>query len=161
METGKRPDDPEAPEVLRAIEDHGLRPHPEGGYYREVHRSEETVRPADGTGPVRGAVSVILFLIPGHVETRWHRVSSCEIWHHAGGAPLLLSFGREAPPETRELDREAGNCLAIVPAGAWQRARSLGVFSLATCTVAPAFDFQDFSLWDAPGSPFEESTGGT
>ncbi len=144
---------PEDGEILRQIRLHALSPHPEGGYYREIHRSLEEVE-SKGTGQVRAAVSVIIFLIPGGIETRWHRISSCEIWHHIGGAPLLLSFGRDGVPESWELDRDPPHCLAVVPAGAWQQARSLGSFSLATCTVAPAFEFKDFSIWEEPGSPF-------
>ncbi len=152
---GPEKDPPEDEEILRLIREHSLHPHPEGGYYREIHRSMEEVK-TGGPERVRGAVSVILFLIPGHLETRWHRVLSCEIWHHVGGAPLLLSFGREGHPERWQLDRDPPHCLAVVPAGAWQQARSLGSFSLATCTVAPAFDFRDFALWEGVGSPFGE-----
>ena len=146
---------PENPEILRQISLHALMPHPEGGFYREIHRGIEEVTVRE-TGQVRSTVSVIIFLIPGGVETRWHRVSSCEIWHHIGGAPLHLCFGRDGMPETWELDRDPPHCLAVVPAGAWQRARSLGSFSLATCTVAPGFDFLDFTLWEGPGSPLED-----
>jgi predicted cupin superfamily sugar epimerase len=43
---------------------------------------------------------------------------------------------------------------AVVPAGTWQAAESLGAWTLVGCTVAPAFDFQGFELappgW-APG----------
>ncbi|MEO5739864.1 MAG: cupin domain-containing protein, partial [Vicinamibacterales bacterium] len=33
-----------------------------------------------------------------------------------------------------------------VPANYWQAARSRGAFTLAGCTVAPAFQFADFAL---------------
>ena len=36
--------------------------------------------------------------------------------------------------------------MAVIPAGRWQTARSLGDWSLAGCTVSPGFDFEDFSL---------------
>nr|MDA8111875.1 cupin domain-containing protein [Nitrospiraceae bacterium] len=62
---GPEKNPPEDPEVLQKIREHGLHPHPEGGYYREIHRSMEEVR-TGGPERVRGAVSVILFLIPGH-----------------------------------------------------------------------------------------------
>jgi uncharacterized protein len=35
---------------------------------------------------------------------------------------------------------------ALVPAGAWQTARGLGVWTLMGCTVAPGFDFGGFEL---------------
>jgi hypothetical protein len=34
----------------------------------------------------------------------------------------------------------------VVPAGAWQAARSLGAWTLLGCTVAPGFDFAGFEL---------------
>jgi predicted cupin superfamily sugar epimerase len=38
----------------------------------------------------------------------------------------------------------------VVPAGAWQSARSLGAWTLVGCTVAPGFEFSGFEL--APGN---------
>ena len=37
-----------AAELIRVLE---LRPHPEGGHFRELHRSSAAVMPADGRGP--------------------------------------------------------------------------------------------------------------
>jgi predicted cupin superfamily sugar epimerase len=34
----------------------------------------------------------------------------------------------------------------VVPADWWQAARSLGDWSLVTCSVGPGFDFADFEL---------------
>ncbi len=42
---------------------------------------------------------------------------------------------------------------AIVPAGAWQSARSLGAFTLVGCTVSPAFRFEGFELAPDGWSP--------
>jgi len=45
---------------------------------------------------------------------------------------------------------------AIVPAGAWQAAESLGAWTLVSCVVAPGFLFERFELahpdW-FPGKP--------
>jgi uncharacterized protein len=35
---------------------------------------------------------------------------------------------------------------AIVPAGGWQAAESLGAWTLVGCTVAPGFEFEGFEL---------------
>jgi len=40
----------------------GLQPHPEGGYYREIFRSERTVQPNDHR-PERSALTAIYFLL--------------------------------------------------------------------------------------------------
>jgi uncharacterized protein len=131
-----------------------LEPHPEGGWYREVHRSALLLQTARGP---RAALTSIYFLLEQGQHSRWHVVTSDEIWHHCGGAPLeLLSYVQE----TRELRRQvlgpASGSLAgphgeqrpigIVRAGEWQAARSLGAWSLMGCDVGPGFDFEDFSF---------------
>ena len=135
----------------------GLLPHPEGGYYREVFRDGATVMQGSPSRPGadrrRSAVTLIHFLVAGDRPTSWHRVASTEIWHHVGGDPLWLDIEESEgdPPATRSLllgdplSRPAP-AVGIVPAGAWQRARSAGAYSLATCTVAPGFEFEDFQL---------------
>ena len=65
------------------------------------------------------------------------------------GAPLLLEV---KDGETRHEYRLGANLLAgehpqgLVPAGAWQTARSLGPWTLLGCTVAPGFEFSGFEL---------------
>lgn len=153
--TGRGEGLPEAAQQIVAAL--GLLPHPEGGYYREVFRDEATVMRGTPSGPSgdhrRSAVTLIHFLVAGHRPTSWHRVASTEIWHHAGGDPLWLDIEEAEgdPPSGRSL--LLGDPLArpapavgIVPAGAWQRARSAGTYSLVTCTVAPGFEFEDFQL---------------
>jgi predicted cupin superfamily sugar epimerase len=132
-----------------------LEPHPEGGWYREIHRSAELLQTARGP---RAALTSIYFLLERGQYSRWHVVASDEIWHHAGGAPLeLLAY----PPATRQLRRQVlgpasqgMDGIGVVSAGEWQAARSLGDWSLLGCDVAPGFDFEDFSFVAAvPGHP--------
>lgn len=139
------------------IRRYGLEPHPEGGWYREVHRSGELVSRLDGHR--RAALTTILFLLPQGEISRWHRVACAdESWHHAGGAPLeLLALPPEGgaprrqrlsavPSEPGGLPEELVTPLAVVPAGWWQAARSLGAWSLVSCCVGPGFEFADFTL---------------
>ena len=142
------------------IERYGLQPHPEGGWYRELHRSRQAVVRADGQQ--RSGLTAILFLLEAGAVSRWHRVSRAdETWHFAGGEPLELLV---LPPGEGELQRHclgpvsaAGGMgdgqgpellepLAVVPAGWWQAARTLGAWSLVSCCVGPGFDFADFTL---------------
>lgn len=134
----------------------GLRPHPEGGYYREIFRSGAEVAPSDGRGP-RAALTTIYFLLPQGAISRWHRVGSDEVWHFYEGDPLELL---ELPASDGELVRhELGpfrgrlaTPVRTIPAGHWQAARPLGGYALVGCTVAPGFDFADFRLLaDDPG----------
>lgn len=68
----------------------GLHPHPEGGWYRELHRSETTVQ-RHGDGRDRAGLTLIAYLLCRGERSRWHRVRNAdEIWHHGAGAPLDL-----------------------------------------------------------------------
>ena len=124
-----------------------LKPHPEGGSYREIYRSSERVQTARGT---RCAITAIYYLLERNQISRWHVVEADEIWQFYEGWPLeLLAYD----PEARELVRcVLGNMrddherVAVIRKGVWQAARSLGDFSLAGCNVGPGFDFQDFRL---------------
>ena len=115
-----------------------LQPHPEGGWFREVWRDTP-----EGGG--RGAGASILFLLAAGERSHWHRVDAAEVWLWQAGAPLLLGIGtgrvRLGP------DFGAGEALqAVVPAGVWQAAESLGGWSLVSCVVAPAFEFSGFEM---------------
>lgn len=133
----------------RLVSELGLVPHPEGGFYGEVHRSEAVVHPADGRG-ARAALTSIYFLLPADAVSRWHRVLSDEVWHFYEGAPLDLWT---ASPDIQQVRRkrlgklDSGQQPVItVPGNCWQAARSTGNYSLVGCTVGPGFDFSDFAL---------------
>jgi predicted cupin superfamily sugar epimerase len=120
-----------------------LRPHPEGGHYRETFRDSHT----DASG--RSASTAILFLLARGERSHWHRVDAAEIWHHYAGATLLLEIVDGSHRRSVKLgsDIAAGETpQAIVPAHAWQAAASTGDWTLVGCTVAPGFDFAGFEL---------------
>jgi hypothetical protein len=128
-------------EEVRAALD--LRPHPEGGHYRELWRDK---LPGGG----RGAASAIHFLLAEGERSHWHRIDASEVWIWQAGAPLRLGLCLEdsARKEFR-LGPDAGNAevfQAIVPPYAWQEAMSLGAWTLVSCIVAPAFQFEGFEL---------------
>jgi uncharacterized protein len=119
-----------------------LKPHPEGGWYRETFRDEAR---HDG----RAHSTAMLYLLKEGEVSRWHKVDAAEVWHWHGGAPLLLhvKHGRSRHDYRLGPDwHEGGHPHAIVPPHAWQSARSLGVWTLVGCTVAPGFDFAGFEL---------------
>jgi len=127
-----------------------LEPHPEGGFYREIHRSDRSVRPDDGR-PSRAALTTIYYLLPAGEESRWHRVGSDEIWHlYEGDLELAV-----VPPDLTRLERvrlgrvsAAVGPVFTVPAGWWQSARPVGPCALCGCTVGPGFDFEDITFLD-------------
>jgi predicted cupin superfamily sugar epimerase len=130
-----------------------LKPHPEGGFYRETFRDA----PAGGR---RGASTAIYFLLREEDVSAWHRVTdAAEVWHHYAGAPLELTLSRGRGRTVYRLgpDLAAGEePQVVVPAKVWQTARPLGGWVLVGCTVAPAFHFTTFELAPPGWEPEEE-----
>ncbi len=130
----------DADAVIAAL---GLEPHPEGGLYRQTWADE--------------AGTSIYFLLRDGAESAWHRVHGrAEVWHFYAGSPVELTISERSPDgaaartATLGVDLDAAQRpQAVVPAGWWQRARTLGEWSLIGCTVAPPFTFDAFEL--APG----------
>ena len=126
-----------------------LKPHPEGGYYREIYRSKSIVRPSDDR-PARVGLTTIFYLLAAGHHSRWHRVRSDEVWHFYLGDPLRLYAAAESldavERETLGSLASPGTLVHVVAAGHWQAARPLGDYSLVGCTVAPGFEFEDFSF---------------
>ena len=129
-----------AAEVIRLLD---LRPHPEGGYFRETFRDPRN--DADG----RSLSTAIYFLLASGERSHWHRVDAAEIWHWHAGAALALQIAESNGITTVRLGAglvSGERPQAVVPASAWQAAESLGAWTLAGCTVAPGFGFSKFEL---------------
>jgi len=133
-----------------------LKPHPEGGRYRETWRDERLV---EG----RAASSLIYFLLEAGEASDWHRVDAAEVWHHYAGAPLVLTLspnGHDAEAHYLGPDlRARQKPQLVVPQGWWQTATTLGRWTLVGCTVAPAFDFAGFELAPKDWRPTPRSSG--
>ncbi len=119
-----------------------LRPHPEGGWFREMFR--------DDTGGARAASTAIYYLLEAGDRSHWHRVDAAEVWHFYAGAPLEMSI---SPDGIKAGTLTLGNNLIngetpqiVVPQNQWQSAVSLGDWTLVGCTVAPGFDFAGFEM---------------
>jgi len=130
-----------AADVIRLLD---LKPHPEGGHFRETFRDGRKV---DGA---RAASTAIYFLLARGERSHWHRVDATEIWHWHAGAPLKLEIAAASGSrETLTLGGDLGagqRPQAVLPAHASQAAQSLGEWSLVGCTVAPGFEFAKFEL---------------
>lgn len=137
-----------AADVIRLLD---LKPHPEGGHFRETFRDA----PLE-TG--RAASTAIYFLLARGERSHWHRIDAAELWHYHAGAPLVLEIAASAQGPIRRLmlgtDLVAGERpQGIVPAHHWQAAESLGDWTLLGCTVAPGFEFSKFELAPTGWSP--------
>jgi predicted cupin superfamily sugar epimerase len=137
-----------ADDVIRLLD---LKPHPEGGHFRETFRDPRTIEGG------RAASTAIYFLLKRGERSHWHRVDAAEAWHwYAGGALMLRqNSGGETSAIRLGPDLAGGERpQAVVPARAWQAAESLGDWTLCGCTVAPGFEFAAFELappgWTPP-----------
>jgi predicted cupin superfamily sugar epimerase len=135
----------EAPmNAKHVIENLGLEPHPEGGWYAETWRA----RAPQGQ---RAAGTAIYYLLEAGKVSHWHRIDATEIWHWYAGAALALTLSPDGGHgmETLILGPELPSGQRpqrIVPPGFWQTARSLGAWTLAGCTVSPGFEFAGFEM---------------
>ncbi len=132
-----------------------LRPHPEGGFYRETFRDPEQSQSG------RAASTAISFLLEAGQISHWHRVDAAEIWHFYAGAPLAVSVSRTGADLSRHVlgaDLLQGERPQfVVPAHWWQSAESLGPWTLVGCTVAPGFEFAHFELAPPGWAPIARS----
>src|SRR3981189_3524439 len=128
-----------AAEIIRLLD---LKPHPEGGHFRETFRDPGTI---DG----RSASTAIYFLLARGERSHWHRIDAAEVWHYYAGSALNLQIADNVGQRCIRLgpDLIAGEVpQATVSAQAWQAAESSGNWTLVDCTVAPGFDFATFEL---------------
>lgn len=135
------------PEADRLIALLDLKPHPEGGYYRQTFRDcgpPPAGKNGDGSDG-RAHSTAIYFLLKAGEVSRWHRVDAAEVWHFYRGAPLELRVGKAIYVLGPDVD-EAQAPQVVVPPHVWQSAKSLGDYTLVGCTVAPGFEFAHFEL---------------
>jgi predicted cupin superfamily sugar epimerase len=129
---------PTARDIIRLLD---LKPHPEGGHFRETFHD---------VGVGRAASTAIYFLLARGERSHWHRIDAVEVWHWYAGAPLALEIAQRGEQAERVIlgcDLAAGERpQAVVPAHAWQAVATRGDWTLCGCTVAPGFDFSGFEL---------------
>jgi len=125
--------------------------HPEGGRFREVFRSARRVSTQDGSN--RSALTHIYFSLRSGEVSRFHRVNSDEVWNLYQGQGLRLYSwdGTSTLPLCTVLSADNNCFCSVIPAGRWQAAEPLTGPVLVGCSVAPGFEFSDFSLIDQEG----------
>jgi uncharacterized protein len=143
------------PSVADLIQRYNLQPHPEGGFFRESYRSSGLIPHAalpSGFGGDRSYATAIYYLLLQGSKSSWHRIQSDETWHfYLGGSMTILQL---SPEGQMTLIRLGSNIMHgetvqyTVPAGYWFGAfpDSETAYSFVGCTVAPGFDFSDFTL---------------
>lgn len=141
-------------EIRQIVEALGLQPHPEGGYYKEIFRSEEKVdqnalpKRYDGS---RHFLTAIHFLITKENASFFHKVNSDEQWYfHQGGTARIHIVDEVGNYEYKDLGGRLNgdeSLFANVDRLKWFGVEVIkGDFVLCSCTVAPGFEFADFEL---------------
>lgn len=129
--------------------------HPEGGYYRETYRSEQSLLQAGLPSAYDGDRSIstaIYYLLEEDQVSRFHRMKSDEIFHFYAGDPLIVHSIDQAGNHREQilgLDIDCGHApQAYISGGDWFGAEVIqgGNYSLVGCTVAPGFEFADFEI---------------
>jgi hypothetical protein len=133
----------------------GLIPHPEGGYYREMYRSEGIIAqpnlPARYSGG-RAYSTTIYYLLESNDVSSLHRLRSDEQWFHIDGSALTIhSIDVRGGYIRHRIGKDLAKGerpFAVVPHGCWfgGTVDEPDSFALVGCIVAPGFDFDDFEL---------------
>jgi predicted cupin superfamily sugar epimerase len=132
-------------EIEQLIEQLDLKPHPEGGYYKETYRSIEN------TNGNRSLMTSIYFLLTSDNVSHFHKIKSDEHWFYHAGDSLTVHLLNENGHEELKLGPNFENGEAfhhIVPKNTifGSSIEKENGFSLVSCVVAPGFDFEDFEL---------------
>jgi predicted cupin superfamily sugar epimerase len=140
------------------IQQYGLEPHPEGGWYKQTYKSNEQIA-ADALperfGANRAFSTAIYFLLEKGNFSAFHRIKSDECWHFYAG-DLLLIYIIEQDGDLKVIslgnELEKGQSFQyVVAANCWFATRPApgSEYCFVGCTVSPGFEFKDLELADA------------
>lgn len=141
----------EAEKIVKAL---NLSKHPEGGYFSEVYRSDETLE-KDLHERFTGKHSLytsIYFLLYGNEFSAFHILKSDEIWHFYEGTTLDIHIiNHDGILKTVSLGKnidDGEHFQYCIKAGHYFAAevRDNTSYALVGCTVSPGFEYSDFEL---------------
>ncbi len=144
-------------QIEAIVKELDLKPHPEGGYFKETYRSNGVIKEDSlhsNYGGKRNYSTCIYFLLTSETFSAFHKIKQDEIWHFYAGSPILLHTISETGNHSEFI---IGNDLTsgetpqlVVPGDHWFAATVINDndYALVGCTVAPGFDFNDFVLAD-------------
>lgn len=137
----------------KIIEKHNLQKHPEGGWYKEIIRSENLI---SFNGKSRNTLTSIYFLLTRDEISRWHRIDADEVWIFLDGDTLELHKVDIEHEKYLIEELNQDNRQVLINSGMWQAAKSKGDFSFVACIVAPGFEFEGFKLLDKKSTDLEK-----
>lgn len=139
------------------IENLNMNTHPEGGYFKETYRSNESILsdhlPERFTGD-RSFSTSIYYLLKDDQYSKLHKIKSDELWHfHDGSGMDIYEIDKNGNVIIHKLGlniEEDQSPQVMIKAGNWFGAKvnKPDSYCLVGCTVSPGFDFEDFELCD-------------
>ncbi len=141
--------------IEELVEHLEMLPHPEGGFYKEVYRSKQTISKnalENNFSGDRSYCTSIYFLLTSDNFSGFHRIKQDEIWNFYKGSPLLVHvIDKDGIYTCHEVGMDIENKSfpqLVVPGGSWfaSSVKNKDDYSFVGCTVAPGFDFEDFEL---------------
>lgn len=135
--------------VMRLVTQLGLTPHPEGGFYKEVYRSDRELSTSQGT---RNLSTSIYFLLTSDNCSKFHQIQSDELWFWHEGDPITIHTLGDSGYQTLSLgpsELHGHQPSQLVKAGLifGSTVDNPGGFALVSCVVSPGFDFAEFKLF--------------
>lgn len=135
--------------IQELIEVLQMTPHPEGGFYAEVYRSDQELETNSGN---RNLITSIYFLLRSEDVSHFHRIKSDELWFWHEGSPLSVHLLGDNDHEILKLG--PADSSGTLPQHLVQANTIFGStvdlpdsYALVSCVVAPGFDFRDFELF--------------
>ncbi len=137
------------------IEKLKMEKHPEGGWFTEIFRSDESFEkgslPERYNGDRHYATS-IFYLLREKEHSDLHILNSDELWHFYDGQTLFIHcIDQDGNYQKKKLGLDLDNGAmpsVLVPKLTWFAAEVAtdDGFSLVGCTMSPGFEFEDFCL---------------
>ena len=133
----------------------GLLPHPEGGYYKEMYRSEGVISNADLGSEYEGDrnySTAIYFMLTSDTFSAFHKINQDEFWFFHSGDPVEFhTIKQNGEHSVIKIGNDIANGESpqhCVYGGDWFAAKVDGEngFALVSCTVSPGSGFRDFVL---------------
>jgi uncharacterized protein len=141
-----------ADDVIKML---NLKPHPEGGYFIEIKKSDEFF-PAKSLPErykgERAFYTSIYYMLVGENKSHFHKVNSDETWYFHTGSSVTIHMLSETNGYSKVIlgnnVLENEHLQFTVPQGVWFSAElnDKNSFGLFSCNVAPGFEYADFEL---------------
>jgi len=119
-------------------------PHPEGGYYKEIYKNQETIEGVP--------LATSIYFLMGKEDISWyHRLQSDEIWYFHQGGTLLISMIMPNGTYKEALLGSTPNAShqVVVPRNTIFGSKVIdGEYVLVGCMVSHGFTFDEFEMFE-------------